>query len=200
MVSFAADALKRLVICNRIIRPTSGTIDRSISSSSHPLPPSLPRRSQPPFTVRPRLYGECRDREAHSDRLRNGTGTGLYLSTENRISISEPGHNPRPQPPSSPLPASTRSFYPGGHKDVQDFPRILLRKSPGSASAMRSSEHRGAGWRERWTRGRREDRRKLLLVIRVATNEPCSLHFPIVITLLVISSLGRGRLFCFYAR
>lgn len=30
---------------------------------------------------------------------------------------------------------------------------------------------------------------ELLLVIGVAANEPCSLHFPIVITLLVISSL-----------
>lgn len=49
MVSFAADALKRLVICNRIIRPTSGTIDRSISS---PLPPPRCRPSPP----RPSVY------------------------------------------------------------------------------------------------------------------------------------------------
>lgn len=74
---------------------------------------------------------------------------GLYLSTENRISISEPLANrpdPHRAPPFSPVRVSARSFYPGTHKDVQDFPRILLRKSPGSASAVRSSEHRGAGW------------------------------------------------------
>lgn len=59
-----ADALKRLVICNRIIRATSRTIDRSIHPSSPILhsPRSLPdvrllHREVVPF------LRECRDRE-----------------------------------------------------------------------------------------------------------------------------------------
>lgn len=76
LVSFAADALKRLVICNRIIQSdVQKTIGRSVSS----------------FRITKRdISGTRRSRSPFGPfaRLRPSIGGGLYLSTENRISIS----------------------------------------------------------------------------------------------------------------
>lgn len=158
MVSFAADALKRLVICNRIIRPTSGTIDRSISFSSFP-PCFLLLRS----LRRPSVYRSPRHRPRVSygnagiekpTRTVCETAAAQDYICPRKIGFLSRNLGTRPSrrvPLLSPSPilslvhVSARSFYPGTHKDVQDFPRILLRKSPGNASAVRSSEHRRAG-------------------------------------------------------
>jgi len=134
------------------------------------------------------------NREAHLDRLRNDNGARLYLSTENRISISEPGQlgtypSPRSLPTVSPRALFTRAHI-RTYKIFREFFSGNPRRS-GASGRPRGAIERVSDKQEKLEDKRvtREDRRKLLLVIRVATNEPCSLHFPIVIILLVISSL-----------
>lgn len=194
LVSFAADALKRLVICNRIIRPTSGTIDRSIPPPPPPraLPALLPRH-------RPVSLRECRDREAHSDRLRNGTGTGI-ISVHGK---SDFYLGTRPPAPPRVLPlASPRALFIRAHIRTYKIFREFFSGNPrGARPQVRSSEHReeqdGRSGGQGADGGIEEN---YCWLSESRANEPCSLHFPIVITLLVISSLWRGRLFCFCAR
>lgn len=206
MVSFAADALKRLVICNRIIRPTSGTIDRSISSSSSPRrcrPSPASSDARRPFTVCrdivPSSLRECPGSRSplrpFAKRHRHGIisvhgKSDFYLGTWATRPFTPLTSPSSPSSPSSLASVSPRALFIRAHIRTYKIFREFFSGNPrGARPRCDRASIEDEGMKRAVDEGRREDRRKLLLVIRVAANEPCSLHFPIVITLLVISSL-----------
>lgn len=153
LVSFAADALKRLVICNRIIQ--SDVQKRSIDPSPPSGQSNLPRRQ-----TRYRSFLEREDREALSDRLAEAAASAPDYICPRKIGFLSLG--PRR---STPRPVSLRALFIRAHKDVQDFPRILPEIPGESASTERSSEYRDRGGGEKRERWRRKN---YCWVIRVA--------------------------------
>lgn len=154
MVSFAADALKRFVICNRIIQ--FDIQKRSIDPSP---PPGLGDQNSRPECDVARFLPECEAREARSDRLRKQQRTqpDYICPRKNRISISRTSTSPLFR-----VGVSLRALFIRAHKDVQDFPRILPEIPGESVSTERSSEYRDRGGGEKEKERERDERRRII--------------------------------------
>lgn len=152
-----ADALKRLVICNRIIRPTSRTIDRSIPLLLPPPPPHrslsdvrLPHRDVAPF------LRECRDREKPARTVCEARRTGRIISVRGKSDFYLGPVFRLPRHPPLFASVSPSALFLSRHIRMYKIFREFFRKSPESASVERSSEHRksiGRGearWKENY--------------------------------------------------
>lgn len=172
LVSFAPAALKRLVICNRIIQ--SDVQKRSIDPSL--LFPDKPLSRHRSFSSG---MQELRSPLGPFAKQQH-TGPGLYLSTENRISISRPSALASlPHSFFFRVGVSLRALFIRAHENVQDFPRILPEIPGESVSTERSSEYRDRkGW------GKRDGRRRIIAGLSESRNQRavlaifCDCYYP----------------------